>query len=71
MPSKAQAIGLKPPSLTPEQIAGQRVESLIVSQQTAEKVKALEKFKAEKAAFEKARDDALWAKIDARRRAAI
>jgi hypothetical protein len=70
-PTKADALGIKPPALTPEQREGNHVEAVIASQKRAEKMSAYEVYRAEREAYEKTRDEALWRKIEARRRAAL
>jgi hypothetical protein len=68
-PTKAEAIGLSPPPLSPEQKAGQRANAFVVAQQQADKLAALEQFKRERAEYEKAREDAIWARVQARQAA--
>jgi hypothetical protein len=70
-PSKAEAFGIKPPPLSAEQQAGARVENLLAGDALNAKITRYETFKAERLAAERARDDAIWAKVLARQRAAI
>jgi hypothetical protein len=70
-PTKAEALGLKPPKLTAEQAAGSRAENALAGQALAAKIEAWERFKTEKAAAERARDDAIWERVLARQKAAV
>jgi hypothetical protein len=70
-PSRAEAAGLRPPPLTAEQTTGTKVANALASQALDAKIAAYEKFQKEKAEFEKAREDEIWARVTARQRAAI
>lgn len=70
-PNKADAFGIKPPALTPAQREGNHVEAVLAGQRLSERLSAYEVYRAEREAYEKTRDEALWKKIEARRRAAL
>jgi hypothetical protein len=70
-PSRADALGIRPPKLTAEQSAGQRAENALAGKALDEKIRNYEAFQAEREAFEKARNDAIMERVIARQRAAI
>ena len=71
LPSKAEAMGLAEPPLTPEQRAGARVEATLVNKRWLQKIKAHEAYLAEKAKYEQERDAAIWEKVLERRAASL
>jgi len=69
--STAEALGIKPPALSPEQKAGARVEAAIAGQRFAERLEAQERFNRERADYERERDEAIWKRVEARRKATV
>jgi hypothetical protein len=69
--SRADALGVKPPALNEEQKAGLAAEARIVGGRTQAKIAAHAQYAKEKAEYEKARDNAIWQKIEARRMASL
>ncbi|MFI4977728.1 MAG: hypothetical protein ACHQC8_03485 [Solirubrobacterales bacterium] len=65
--SVAEAHGLKPPALTAAQRAGQNAIAAVAADRFDRDILGQEKYRQEKADYEKQRDDALWQKIQARR----
>jgi hypothetical protein len=69
--SRAEAAGLSEPALSREQRAGVNVEATLAGTKFQAGLAAHEQFKQEKADYEKQRDDAIWADVLRRRKAAI
>jgi hypothetical protein len=69
--SKADAAGLSEPALSPEQRAGAGVEAALAASRFEASLAAHERFKKEKADYENQRDDEIWKRVLARRKAAI
>jgi hypothetical protein len=65
-PSRAEALGLKPPAPTAEQLAGLSVAAQLAANRTAAVAAGLAKYQEEKASYEAKRDAAIWARIRAR-----
>jgi hypothetical protein len=65
-PSRAEALGLKPPAPSAEQLAGLSVAAQLAANRTAAVSAGLEKYREEKADYEAKRDAAIWARIQAR-----
>lgn len=68
--SEAQHRGIGEPPKTPAELAGVGVESVLASRYL-DSLRAVERYQADKAAYEAAQDDALWAQIQARQGQAI
>ena len=71
LPSKAAAMGIPEPPLTREQRAGHAAEATLAKQKWQQKIAAHENYLAEKAKYEKERDEAIWARVQARRSASL
>ena len=71
MPTKAESLGITPPNLSDVEMTGERANAQIASRQLTAKVAAQEQYRKERAAYEHARDEALWKRIEARRSMAI
>jgi hypothetical protein len=69
--SKADALGISPPQLTPDQKEGYRALATLARQDYQEKTEAHAKYQRERAEYERAADDAAWQRILRRRRAAL
>jgi hypothetical protein len=70
-PSKAEAMGLKPPMLSNEAKAGLAAQAALASSRLENKIAAQAAYKQERLDYEKQRDDAIWQQIRERQRAAI
>jgi hypothetical protein len=70
-PSKAEVLGIPEPAMSTEQQAGVAVQARLASQKFNATLAAQQRYETEKAEYEKARDDAAWKVIEARRTAAI
>jgi hypothetical protein len=69
--SEAEHFSVSPPKLSPEHLAGLQAAAQIGAERENAKLAAYEAARDARAAAASARDDALWAKIVARNRAAI
>jgi hypothetical protein len=65
--SKAEAAGLRPPPLSAEARTGIAVAGTLARNQFEAAAATEERYQREKAEYERARDDFLWSKIQARR----
>ena len=65
--SKADALGIPEPRLTASQKAGWEAAGAVAGEQWEKKILAQERYEKDKAAWEKSRDDAIWAAVQARR----
>jgi hypothetical protein len=71
LPSKAEAYGIGPPALSQEQRAGAAAEGALAASRFQAKAATHENYLREKAEYEKARDDLIWKRVQARRSAAV
>jgi hypothetical protein len=65
--SRAEAAGLRPPPLSAEQKSGLSATANLARQRFDALTKSHERYEKERADYERSRDDAIWAKVLARR----
>jgi hypothetical protein len=65
--SKAEAAGLRPPPLSAAQREGINAASAVAGNKFSDYIATRERYEREKAEYERKLDDALWARIQARR----